>query len=161
MLELILAALGFIMVFAVLGSAAYQSATGITGTLTLSFPSTGANPLVTPVLSALSVSQSGGSVGPSGRVDVWDGPIGTGTKIWSAYLSSPGAPIMSAPGVVTGGLGGSVGIVQEMPLPMAPNGNLRCLQGTPGLQMNVQVIGTALNNVILNCRFSDGVPTGP
>ena len=132
-----------------------------TGTLTASFPAGGAVPSVTPVLTALSISQSGGSLGPNGIVKVWDGPIGSGTLIWQAYLSGPGAAVMSAPGVVTGGLGGSVGIIQDMPLPKAPNGNLQCLQALQGNQLNIQVTGTSNNNVVMNCRFSDGLPTGP
>ena len=157
-----MAALGLLVILAILGvSNTYVSVgPGITGTLTVSFPAGGANPQVTPVLTALSVSQSGGSLGPNAIVKVWDGPIGAGQPIWQAYLSGPGAPVMSAPGVVTGGLGGSVGIVQELPLPQAPNGNIRCLQATPGNQMNLQVTGTSNTTTIINARFSDGLPTG-
>lgn len=141
-------------------SAVYATSKSNTGTTTLSFPPNGAVPGVTPILTSLQVSQAGGSLGPNGEVKVWDGPIGSGTLIYDAYLSGPGAAVMSGPGVVTGGLGGSVGIIQDIPLPLTPQGQ-RILQATPGNQMNIQVIGTSNNNTIINARFSDGLPTAP
>jgi hypothetical protein len=139
---------------------AYVISRGNTGTTTASFPASGGVPGVTPTLVSLQISQAGGSVGPLGEVKIWDGPIGTGTLIYDVFISSPGAPMMSSPGAVTGGLGGSVGIVQDMPLPLTPQGQ-RNLQATPGNQMNIQVIGTSNNNVLINARFSDGLPTAP
>lgn len=151
-LEAILGTLAVMVVLiTVLGSAVYGNAQSTTGITTLSFPVAGAAANVTPVMTSLSISQAGPTLGPNAKVTVWDGPIGTGTVIWAAFLSGPGIP----------GGAGSVGIIQDMPLPLSPSGNnMRLLQATTGNQMNVQVTGTGGNQVSINARFSDGIPTG-
>lgn len=133
---------------------AYVNAESNTGTCTATAPAAGYQ--VTWNLTSLQISQSGGSVGPNAKVTIWDGPVGV-TKLWSAYLSSPGAAMFSSPGAVTGGLGGSVGIIQDIPLPKSPQG-IPGIQATPGNAMNIQVTGTSNNNVAINARFSDGLP---
>lgn len=127
----------------------YLSTTGATGTLTLTAT---AATQVTWNLSYLSISQAGPTVGPNGKVTVWDGAVGTGTAIFTAYLSAPGAGYGG--GVA---LGGSVGIIQEIPLPMTPDGK-RGLQNTPGNALNIQVTGTGANLVAINARVTDGLP---
>lgn len=133
---------------------AYVNAESNNGTTTATAPAAGNG--VTWNLTSLQISQSGGSVGPNAKVTIWDGPVG-GTKLYSAYLSSPGAAMFSSPGAVTGGLGGSVGIVQDIPLPKSPQG-IQGIQATPGNAMTIQVTGTGNNNVSINARFSDGLP---
>lgn len=129
-------------------STAYVNAESNTGTCTATAP---AAPGVTWNLTSLSVSQAGPTVGPNSKVTIWDGAVGTGTKIYSAYLGAPGIPGSAA------GLGGSVGIIQDIPLPRSP-------QGVPGIQaitgnaMNIQVTGTGGNQVSINARFADGLP---
>jgi hypothetical protein len=138
-------------------STVYVNSQSNTGTCTASFPASGGVPNVTPNLCSLQISQSGGSIGPNAKLVIWDGPIGSGTVIYAGYLSSPGTAMFSAPGAVTGGLGGSVGIIQDIPLPKSPQG-VPGIQALPGNQMNIQVIGTSNNNVSINARFSDGLP---
>jgi hypothetical protein len=138
-------------------STTYVNSQSNTGTCTVSFPAGGGLPNVTPNLTSLQISQAGGSIGPNAKVTIWDGPVGSGTVIYAGYLSSPGAAMFSSPGAVTGGLGGSVGIIQDIPLPKTPQG-IQALQALPGNQMNIQVIGTSNNNVSINARFSDGLP---
>lgn len=106
-----------------------------------------AAPGVTWNLTSLSVSMSGPTAGPNAKVTVYDGAVG-GTVIYAAYLNGPGA--------VGTGIG-SVGTIQEIPLPREPQGR-QSLQGTPGNAMNIQVTGTGVNNVIINARVSDGLP---
>jgi hypothetical protein len=137
-------------------SLAYVNAESNNGTCTATAPAVAG---VTWNLTSLQISQSGGSIGPNAKVTIWDGLVGSGNKIWSGWLSSPGASIMAGPGVVVGGLGGSVGIIQDIPLPKSPAG-VPGIQGTPGNAMNIQVIGTSNNNVAINARFSDGLPPG-
>lgn len=132
---------------------AFINAESNNGTCTATAPATTG---VTWNLSSLIISQSGGAVGPNAKVTVWDGVVG-GTKLFSAYLSSPGAPMLSAPGAVTGGLGGSVGIIQDIPLPKSPQG-LPGIQSTPGNALTIQTTGTGANNVAINARCSDGLP---
>lgn len=127
----------------------YSNAESNNGTTTVSAP---AGPGTTWNLTSIQVSQSGPTVGPNAKVTVWDGAVGTGTKLYSAYLSAPGAGYGGSLA-----LGSSVGVTQDLPLPKAPNG-VAGIQGTPGNAMNVQVTGTGQNNVSLNCRFSDGLP---
>lgn len=133
---------------------AYVNAQSNNGTTTATAPASGNQ--VTWNLTSLQISQSGGSIGPNAKVTIYDGAVG-GTVLWAAYLSSPGAQMFSAPGAVTGGLGGSVGIIQDIPLPKSPQG-IPGIQATPGNAMNIQVIGTSNNNVSINARFSDGLP---
>lgn len=132
---------------------AFVNAQSNNGTTTATAPAAAAT---TWNLTSLQISQAGGSIGPNAKVTIYDGPVG-GTVLYAAYLSSPGAAMLSAPGAVTGGLGGSVGIVQDIPLPKSPQG-LAGIQASPGNAMNIQVIGTSNNNVSINARFSDGLP---
>lgn len=107
---------------------------------------------VTWNLTSLQISQSGPTTGPNARVKIWDGPVGSGTLIFSAFLSGPGAGFGgSLPA------GGSVGMIQDVPLPKGPTG-VPSIQNSPGNAMNVQVTGTGANSVIINARFSDGLP---
>lgn len=132
---------------------AYVNSQGNNGTITATAPG------VTGVcwnLTSLQISQSGGSIGPNAKVTIYDGAIG-GTVLAAYYLSSPGAVMMSGAGVVVGGLGGSVGIIQDIPLPKSPQG-VPGVQATPGNAMNIQVTGTSNNNVSINARLSDGLP---
>ncbi len=124
---------------------------GSTGTLTATAPAVVG---VTWSLTSLQISQAGGVVGPNAKVTVYDGAVGVGNVIFAAFLQ--------APGFGYGGglpLGGSVGNIQDVPLPLTAAGQ-RSLQGTPGNAMNVQVTGTGGNAVIINARFADGLPPG-
>ena len=121
-----------------------QSSTG-TCTLTAAAPGPGGcwN------LCSLSVSMAGPTIGPNAKLVIYDGPVG-GTVLFAAFLDAPlqaGAPA-----------GGSVGHIQEIPLPRSPQG-VQGLQATPGNAMNIQVVGTGANTVSINARFSDGLPT--
>lgn len=127
---------------------AYVNAQSNNGTCTATAP---AGPGVVWNLTSLQVSQAGGSIGPNAKLTIYDGAVG-GTVIFAAYLSSPGSFIQG-----TGGLGGSVGIIQDIPLPKSPQG-VQGIQATPGNAMNIQVTGTSNNNVSINARFSDGLP---
>lgn len=132
---------------------AYVNSQGNNGTITATAPA------ITGVcwnLTSLQISQSGGSIGPNAKVTIYDGAIGE-TVLAAYYLSSPGAVMMSGAGVVVGGLGGSVGIIQDIPLPKSPQG-VPGVQATPGKAMNIQVTGTSNNNVSINARLSDGLP---
>ncbi len=100
-------------------------------------------------LTSLSVSQSGPTAGPNATLTIYDGPVATGTVLFAVYLGVPGVP---------GGIS-SVGIIQDIPLPRTPQG-IQSLQATPGNALNIQVVGTGGNNVSINARFSDGLPTG-
>jgi hypothetical protein len=134
-----------------LGSTIYLNGQSNTGTTTVSWPIGGGVPNVTPNLTSLQISQAGGSIGPNAKVTIYDGPIASGTVIFAAYLSSPGSFIQG-----TGGLGGSVGIIQDIPLPRDANG-VQGIQALTGNQMNIQVIGTSNNQVSVNARFTDGL----
>jgi len=122
----------------------YTNAQSNTGTTTATAP---ASPGTTWNLTSLSVSQAGGWSGVNAKLVVYDGAVG-GTVIFSVFLNGPGA--------VGTGLG-SVGSIQDIPLPRDPQGR-PCLQGTPGNAMNVQVVGTGGNQVSVNARFSDALP---
>lgn len=126
-----------------MANAAYLNAVSATGVCTATAP---AAPMVTWNLSSLSISQAGPTIGPNGKLTIWDGPVG-GTAIFVAFLSAPGA---------LGGLG-SVGIIQDIPLPKSPKG-VPGIQATPGNAMNIQVTGTGNNQVSINARLSDGLP---
>lgn len=119
----------------------FQSGQSNTGTLTVTASAT---PGVTWNLSSLSVSLSGPTQGPNGKVTVYDGSVASGTVIYAEYLPGPGS--------------GSVGNTIECKIPKDPLGRPG-LQGTPGNAMNIQVTGTGVNNVIANARFSDGLPS--
>lgn len=131
-------------------STAYMSSQSNTGTCTLTAPAVAGT---TWNLSSLSVSQAGGTVGPNAKLTIWDGPVGSGNVIFAAYLAAPGAGTWLG----TGGLGGSTGIIQDIPLPRSPQG-VQGIQASPGNAMNIQVVGTGNNNVAVNGRFSDGLP---
>lgn len=126
---------------------AYVNAQSNTGTATATAPAS----LATWNLTSLSISQAGPTVGANAKVTIYDGAVG-GTVLWAGYLSAPGAGYGG--GVA---LGGSVGIIQEIPLPKSPQG-LPGVQATPGNAMNIQVTGTGGNQVSINARFSDGLP---
>lgn len=129
---------------------AYVNSQSSTGTCTATAPAAGSG--TTWNLTSLSVSQAGPTVGPNGKVTIWDGTVGTGTALYAAYLSAPGAGYGG--GVA---LGGSVGVIQEIPLPRSPQG-IPGIQATPGNALNIQVTGTGANQVSINARFSDGLP---
>lgn len=129
-------------------SITYTNAQSNTGTVTATAP---ASVGTAWNLTSLQISQSGPTVGPNAKVTIWDGPVGTGTVIYAAYLGSP-----SSGGLGQGGAG-SVGIIQDIPLPRSPQGQIG-IQGTPGNAMNIQVTGSGANNVSINARFSDGLP---
>lgn len=116
-----------------------------TGVCTITAP---AAPQVTWNLTSLSISQAGGVSGTSAKLTVYDGPIASGVVIFACFLNGPG----------TLGTGlGSVGSVQDIPLPKTADGKVG-LQSTPGNAMNIQVVGTGINSVILNARITDGLP---
>mgnify|MGYP001576749103 CR=1 FL=1 len=124
---------------------AFSNAQSSTGTCTLTVAAT---PGVTWNLSSLSVSQAGPASGLNAKLTIWDGAVGTGTAMFVMFLNGPGAP----------GTGiGSVGSIQEIPIPKTPAG-VQSIQATPGNAMNVQVVGTGPNQVSINGRFSDGLP---
>ena len=85
---------------------------------------------------------SGGSIGPNAKLTIYDGAIG-GTVLFADYLAGPGA--------------GSVGFSQKINIPVNAQG-LPGLQSLTGNAMNIQVIGTANNNVSINARVTDGLP---
>ena len=92
---------------------------------------------------------AGPTIGPNAKLVIYDGAVG-GTVLFAAWLDSPlqaGAPT-----------GGSVGHIQDIPLPKSPQG-VQGLQSSPGNAMNIQVTGTGSNQVSINARFSDGIPT--
>jgi hypothetical protein len=117
-----------------------QSSTG-TCTVTAPTPTSGS----TWNLCSLSVSYAGGVMGPNGKLTVYDGAIG-GTVLFAVFLDAPGNFLI-----------GSVGKIQDIPLPKSPQG-VPGLQASPGNAMNIQVTGTGNNVVSINARFSDGVP---
>lgn len=121
-------------------SISYGNAQSNTGTCTLTRDAvTG----VTWNLTSLSVSLAGPTLGPNGKVTVWDGAVGTGTVIHAEFLPGPGT--------------GSVGTTVEVKIPKSPQG-LPGLQATTGNALNIQVTGTGANQVSINGRFSDGLP---
>lgn len=123
---------------------AYTNAQSNTGTCTATAP---AAPMTTWNLCSLSVSMAGPTSGVNAKVTIYDGAVG-GTVLFAAFLNGPGA---LGTGI------GSVGTIQDIPLPKAPNG-VQGVQGTPGNAMNIQVVGTGANQVSINARFSDGLP---
>lgn len=128
---------------------AYSNAESSNGTTTATAP---AAPNTTWNLTSLIVSQAGPTIGANAKVTVWDGAVGS-TKLFSAYLSAPGAGYGGSLA-----LGSSVGVIQDIPLPKHPSSGIPGIQGTPGNAMTVQVTGTGVNQVSLNCRFSDALP---
>lgn len=123
---------------------AYVNAQSSTGTCTATAP---AAPNTTWNLCSLSISMAGPTAGPNAKLTIYDGAVG-GTVLFAAFLNGPGA---LGTGV------GSVGTIQDIPLPKDPQGR-QGLQNTPGNAMNIQVTGTGVNQVSINARFSDGLP---
>jgi hypothetical protein len=130
-----------------MANTSYVNAQSSTGTCTATAP---AGPQVCWNLCSLSISMAGPTSGVNAKVTVYDGAVG-GTVLFAAFLNGPGA--------MGTGLG-SVGSIQDIPLPKSPAG-VQGVQATPGNAMNIQVVGTGNNAVIINARFSDGLPTGP
>jgi hypothetical protein len=124
---------------------AYVNAQSSTGICTATAPAAGN--AVTWNLTSLSVSQAGPTMGPNGKLTIWDGAVGVGSVLFAVFLGVPG----QAAGL------GSVGVVQDIPLPKSPQG-IPGIQATPGNALNIQVIGTGANQVSINARFSDGLP---
>lgn len=121
---------------------AYVNAQSSTGTCTATAPAS----LASWVLTSLSVSQSGPTMGPNAKLTIYDGAVG-GTVLFAVFLDVPGNTLI-----------GSVGKIQEIPLPRSPDGK-QCLQATSGNALNIQVTGTGANQVSINARFSDGLPS--
>lgn len=124
---------------------AYTNAQSSTGTCTATAPAAGNG--VTWNLCSLSISMAGPTSGLNAKVTIYDGAVG-GTVLFAAFLNGPGA--------VGTGIG-SVGTIQDIPLPKSPQG-IQGIQATPGNAMNIQVTGTGANQVSINARFSDGLP---
>ena len=122
---------------------AYMNSQSSNGTCTVTAPASPA----TWNLSSLSVSMAGPTSGVNAKLTIWDGAIG-GMAIFAAFLNGPGA---LGTGI------GSVGTIQDIPLPKSPQG-VPGIQATPGNAMNIQVTGTGANQVSVNARFSDGLP---
>lgn len=125
-------------------STTYVNSQSNTGTCTAT---AAAGPGVVWNLTSLSVSMAGPTSGVNAKVTVYDGAVG-GTVLFAAFLNGPGA---LGTGI------GSVGTIQEIPLPKDPYGRPG-LQATPGNAMNIQVVGTGVDQVSINARFSDGLP---
>ncbi len=119
----------------------HTNAQSSTGTCTATAP---ASPSVVWNLSSLSISMAGPTGGLNSKLTIYDGAVG-GTVLFAAFLTGPGITA------------GSVGYIQDIPLPKTPQG-IQSLQGTPGNAMNIQVVGTGANQVSINARFSDGLP---
>lgn len=132
-----------------MANVAYSNAQGNNGTITATAPSA---PGCVWNLTSLQISQAGPNVNANAKVTIWDGPVGTGTVLAAYYLASPGLGYL-----ITSGLGASVGVIQDIPLPKSPQG-IAGVQASPGNAMNVQVTGTGNNLVSINARFSDGLP---
>lgn len=126
-----------------MSSNAFLNSESSTGTCTATAPA--GTPTTCWNLISLIVSQAGPTVSANAKVTVWDGAVGS-TKLFSASLGAPGIP---------GGIG-SVGIIQDVPLPKGPGG-VPGIQGTPGNAMTIQVTGTGANLVCLNARCNDGL----
>lgn len=122
----------------------YTNAQSNTGTCTATAP---AGPGVVWNLTSLQISMAGPTSGVNAKVTVYDGAVG-GTVLYAAFLNGPGA---LGTGI------GSVGTIQDIPLPKDPLGRPG-LQSSPGNAMNVQVVGTGADQVSINARFSDGLP---
>lgn len=129
-------------------STTYVNSQSSTGTCTAT---AAAAPGVVWNLTSLIISQAGPTVGPNAKLTIYDGAVG-GTILFAVHLSGPGAGYGGSLSI-----GGSVGVIQEIPLPKSPQG-IPGLQATPGNAMNIQVTGTGVNVVNINARFSDGLP---
>ena len=123
-------------------SLTYSNAQSNTGTCTLTAPATTG---VTWNLTSLSVSMSGPTAGPNAKLTIYDGAVG-GTVLYAVFLTGP-----------TTVAAGSVGSVQEIPLPRDAQGHIG-VQALTGNALNVQVVGTGVNQVSINGRLVDGLP---
>lgn len=128
-----------------MSNVAYTNAQSSTGTCTATAPAAGNG--VTWNLTSLSVSMAGPTSGVNAKLTIYDGAVG-GTVLFACFLNGPGA--------VGTGIG-SVGTIQDIPLPKSPQG-IPGVQASPGNAMNIQVTGTGANQVSINARFSDGIP---
>lgn len=124
---------------------AFMNSQSNTGTCTVTASAPGANGQWN--LCSLSVSMAGPASGVNAKLTIYDGAVG-GTVLFACFLNGPGA---LGTGI------GSVGTIQEIPLPKTPQG-VPSIQATPGNAMNIQVVGTGPNQVSINARFSDGMP---
>lgn len=123
---------------------AYVNGQSNTGTCTVTAP---VGPGVVWNLCSLSISMAGPTAGANAKLTIYDGAV-TGTVLFAVFLNGPG----------TLGTGlGSVGTIQDIPLPRSPQG-VPGLQASPGAVMTIQVVGTGVNQVSINARFSDGLP---
>ncbi len=126
-------------------SQVYANSQSNTGICTLTAPAASG---VVWNLTSLSISQAGPASGQNAKLTIYDGPVGSGVVLFAAFLNGPGA--------LGTGLG-SVGTIQEIPLPKDAQGR-PCCQALPGNALNVQVVGTGPNQVSINGRFTDGLP---
>ena len=123
----------------------YQNSQSNTGTCLLTAT---AAPGVTWNCTTLEVSMAGPTIGPNGKLTIYDGPVG-GTVLYACFLGGP-----QQAGIPSGG---SVGWVQKINLPVNAQ-NLPGVQSLPGNAMNILVTGTGGNQVSINGRFTDGLP---
>lgn len=121
-------------------STAYVNAQSSTGTCVLTQP---AAPGVAWNLTACSISFAGPTLGPNGKVTIYDGTAATGTIIHAEFLPGPGT--------------GSVGTTVKLSIPVEAHG-FPGLQASPGNPMTIVVSGTGANQVSVNARFTDGLP---
>ncbi len=120
----------------------YANAQSNTGVCTLTAT---AAPGTTWNLSSLSVSMAGPTSGLNAKLTIYDGTVAAGTVLFACYLTGPGVTA------------GSVGYIQEIPLPKDALGR-PCCQAITGNAMNIQVVGTGVDQVSINGRFNDGLP---
>lgn len=113
----------------------FPSTTSSAGVNTMTIPAQ-ANRAIN--LTFLEVSMAGPGFGSGAQLRIWDGSVGNGSPLYSAYLTTPV---------------GSVGSVQKINLPTDEGGNIG-IQATPGNAMVVQIINLGNNAAILNARVS-------
>lgn len=113
----------------------YPSTTSSAGVNTMTIPAQ-ANRAIN--LTFLEVSMAGPGMGANAQLRIWDGSVGNGAPLYSAYLTSPV---------------GSVGVVQKLNLPTDAQNNVG-VQGTPGSAMVVQIINLGNVTAIMNARVS-------
>ena len=127
-----------------MASVTYVNSQSSTGTCTATAAAASG---VTWNLTSLSVSMAGPTSGLNAKLTIYDGAVG-GTVLFAVFLNGPGA--------VGTGIG-SVGTIQEIPLPKNAVGQPG-VQANTGNAMNIQVIGTGADQVSINARFTDGLP---
>ena len=116
-------------------SVLYPSTTSSSGSNTMTIPAQ-ANRTIN--LTFLEVSMAGPGGGSGAQLRIWDGSVGTGVPLYSAYLI-PAA--------------GSVGTTQKINIPEDAQGNLG-IQGTPGNALVCQIINLGGVTAIMNARVS-------